>query len=753
MIYIIADDLTGACDTAVQFRKAGIRTGVILKEAVINHCEALAVSTDSRAVAPASARALVKAAIGKLPAGLYYKKIDSLCRGNPAAELDEVMAHTGAQAAFVTPAFPAAKRTLVNGKLDLSGAVIDALSVFSAIPGRKTALLSLADLRGETAENRVRDLLREGISVFLCDAENEADLDAILSCAKCAGENIVYCGSAGLAGRLAKKLGGGEAPAAPEKAKRCLTLLGTRNRATRVQAEKLAGERSAGIFRLKDEAVLAGEENAVSEAAEAVSGAFSSGEQMAVLSVGALFSDFIPTLNEEAGAKAAKIIASALGKCASIIHEKTPFDCLICSGGDTALSAFTEFGVQALLPGGELTPGMPYSRIAGGKADGMQVFTKSGGFGGENALVEAADALFGSLEPPVLGITMGDPCGIGPEVVARALNAPKCWELCRPLVIGSAAVMEKAIEITGVNLKIRAVKSVSEARFLPGEMDVLDQNSVDIATLKYGIVDPMGGEAAYRAVEKAIALAMSGEIDGTVTAPMNKEALNLAGHHYSGHTEIYADLTHTKDYAMVLAHGAFKVIHVTTHVSLRKACELCTKERVLKTIRLADSACRELGVFSPRVAVSGLNPHAGENGLFGDEELTAIGPAVEAAVAEGINAVGPLPPDTVFCKAAGGMYNIAVAMYHDQGHIPMKMAGFRYDDKTGGWSSVSGVNLTVGLPIVRSSVDHGTAFDQAGKGTASADSMVNAIEYGALLASRRKRKTPEDGAEPKGEKK
>lgn len=739
MIYIVSDDLTGACDTAVQFKNAGILTCVSIHgETEPKGFGALAFSTDSRALSPKDARERVKKAVASLPSGLFYKKIDSLCRGNPAAELDEVMNRSGAEDALVTPAFPAAGRTLVGGKLDLSGKQIDVLALFSSIPGRKAALVGLDELRSGSAKDRIARLKKGGVSIFVFDAETEADLDAALDCAERKGGKTVFCGSAGLAGRLAFRLGGGEAPSPPKEGARCLVLLGTRNQTTRVQAGRLAKERGIEIVRLGDEAVLSGEAGAGETAAKAVSSLFSAGKAMAVLAVDALFSDFVPTLNEEAGAAAGERIAAALGGCALRIFEETPFDCLICSGGDTALAVFAALGAAALIPGGELLPGMPYSTVVGGRAEGIQVFTKSGGFGGQNALVEAADALFGRRdERPVLGITMGDPSGIGPEVIAKALGRPECQKICRPLVIGSAAVMQKAVEITGAKLAIHPVSSVPEAEFLPGTMDVLDQNSVDVSRLEYGVVSKAGGEAAFLAVETAIRLALAGEIDGTVTAPLNKEALNLAGHHYSGHTEIYADLTDTRDYAMVLAHGKFRVIHATTHVSLRKACDLCKKERVLKTIRLAHAACVELGIESPRIAVSGLNPHAGENGLFGDEEINEIRPAVEAAQKEGIDAEGPLPPDTVFSKAAGGMYDIAVAMYHDQGHIPMKLAGFKYDEKTGRWSSVSGVNLTVGLPVVRSSVDHGTAFDQAGKGTASAESMFNAIEYGALLSRRR----------------
>ena len=227
------------------------------------------------------------------------------------------------------------------------------------------------------------------------------------------------------------------------------------------------------------------------------------------------------------------------------------------------------------------------------------------------------------------------------------------------------------------------------------------------------------------------------EIDATVTNALNKAAINLAGHHFAGHTEIYAHFTGTKNYTMMLAHENLRVVHVSTHVSLREACDRVKKERVLTCIKIAHDACRRLGIESPRVAVAGLNPHSGEGGLFGREEIEEITPAIEEARALGINADGPVPPDTVFSKARGGWYDIVVAMYHDQGHIPLKVTGFVYDQASGRWSNVAGVNVTLGLPIIRASVDHGTAFGHAHQGLANPVSLINAIEYAAKFAIHR----------------
>lgn len=342
-------------------------------------------------------------------------------------------------------------------------------------------------------------------------------------------------------------------------------------------------------------------------------------------------------------------------------------------------------------------------------------------------------------EKLIIGITMGDPASIGPEITVKALAKQSIYDECNPIVIGDACVMEAAKKIVGrEDIKINAVQDVKDAKFECGTIDVYDMKLVDINKLERGKVSEMAGDAAFKYVEKVINLCMAGEVDGTVTNAFNKEAINLAGHHYSGHTEIYAEMTGTKKYTMMLAHENLRVVHVSTHVPLREACDRVKKDRVLEVIRIANQACKDLGIKEPKVGVAGLNPHSGEHGMFGREEIEEITPAIEAAKAEGINADGPVPPDTIFSKARGGWYDIVVAMYHDQGHIPLKVVGFVYNQKEGKWDAVAGVNITLGLPIVRSSVDHGTAFDQAGTGEANELSLENAISYGVALSKSNK---------------
>ena len=335
---------------------------------------------------------------------------------------------------------------------------------------------------------------------------------------------------------------------------------------------------------------------------------------------------------------------------------------------------------------------------------------------------------------PLLGITMGDPGGIGPEVCAKALGDPEIFAVCRPMIVGDAAVMADAVSFCNLDLAINACRQVTDGRFATGTLDVLDLGNLPMVELRHKTVTAAQGRASFEYIDRVIALALVGEIDGTVTGPINKAAINAAGFHYAGHTEIYGEKTGTTDYAMMLADGNFRVTHVSTHVSLRQACERVKKARVLKVIQLTHMTLQGLDIHTPRIAVAGLNPHCGEGGLFGNEDDTEIAPAVEAARAAGIRVEGPLPADTIFSKMKGGMYDAVVVMYHDQGHIPAKLVGFEYDDGTDTWGHMAGVNVTIGLPIVRTSVDHGTAFDKAGEGRANPQSMVEAIKLAARLS-------------------
>ncbi len=326
---------------------------------------------------------------------------------------------------------------------------------------------------------------------------------------------------------------------------------------------------------------------------------------------------------------------------------------------------------------------------------------------------------------PIIAVTMGDPSGVGPEVIVKALARDDVRAMCRAVVIGDAARLRAAASVCGIDVDIRPTDGPQHLS--PAEspvIDVIDIGGVP-ADLPWGAVSPIAGDAAYRAIERAAALAMSGEVHAICTAPLNKEALHAAGHIFPGHTELLAHLTGTGEVSMMLEAPGLRVVHVTTHVGIIDAIARIEPGLVARTIRRADATLRRSGIAAPRLAVCGINPHAGENGLFGHgEEAAKIVPAIEVVRGEGIDAVGPLPADTLFFRARRGEFDCVVAMYHDQGHGPVKVLGLE-----------AGVNITIGLPVVRTSVDHGTAFDIAGRGVADERSMVEALRQAVSLAN------------------
>ena len=319
-------------------------------------------------------------------------------------------------------------------------------------------------------------------------------------------------------------------------------------------------------------------------------------------------------------------------------------------------------------------------------------------------------------------VTMGDPAGIGPEIVAKIFAETGMQDINHAVVVGDAAIMERAVRLLGLPLRINDISRPQEAAFEEGVIDLICASELP-EDLPFGKLDARAGAAAFEYIRRATELALERSVRAVATAPLNKEAMHLGGHKYPGHTEILAELTNTRDYAMMLVAEDLRVIHVSTHVPLREAIERVRPERELVVIRLAHETLRRIGVEEPRVAVAGLNPHAGENGLFGTEDAAFIAPAVKEARGEGIDARGPWPRDTVFSRARTGEYDIVVVQYHDQGHVPIKLLGFE-----------SGVNVTVGLPFFRTSVDHGTAFDIAGTGKADHTSMRAAVELARELA-------------------
>jgi 4-hydroxythreonine-4-phosphate dehydrogenase len=331
---------------------------------------------------------------------------------------------------------------------------------------------------------------------------------------------------------------------------------------------------------------------------------------------------------------------------------------------------------------------------------------------------------------PILAVTMGDAAGTGPELLTKAFPMPEVRAACRPVVIGDAATLQAAIAITQAPVKVRVIKSPAEATDDPGVIEVVDLANIDAAKLTRGKISPMCGQAAYEYIKRAVELTLAGESHAVVTSAINKAALHAAGHHFDGHTELLAELCGKPKVSMMLVAGKLRICHVSTHVSLREAIERARPERILSVIKIARAGVQELGIADPHIAVAGLNPHAGEGGIFGDEEIKYITPAIEQARSLGYRVSGPFAGDTVFFRTLQGQFDCAIAMYHDQGHVAAKMLGI--------WL---GVNVTLGLPIIRTSVEHGTDFDNAGTGRGDPRSLVQALLLGATIAANRLRST------------
>ena len=319
---------------------------------------------------------------------------------------------------------------------------------------------------------------------------------------------------------------------------------------------------------------------------------------------------------------------------------------------------------------------------------------------------------------------MGDPCGIGPEVVAKALASGSVYPICRPVVVGNCLVMKQAVKLTGVPLSIREVDSPIQAGKRPDLIDMLDIHNLNLEDVTIGQISPICGRAAMEWVTKAGELALEAQVQALATAPVNKEAASLAGYTSIGHMELLQELAHAREVATMLMSGPLRVVHLTTHRSLRRACGYVTKENILAKLELTHESFEQWGLPKPRIGVAALNPHSSDGGLLGNEEAEEIEPAVEEAKHRGIQAQGPVSADVVFYQAIEGHYDVVLAMYHDQGHIPIKVYGFE-----------KSVTANLGLPFVRTSVDHGTAFDIAGKGVAQHQSMVEAISVAVALCT------------------
>lgn len=761
-LLIIADDLSGTADCAVTGTRHGLRSVIrldVASTAATDSAAVLAVDTDTRHQAPAVAAGTVGQVWTAHAGGRHvYKKIDSALRGNVTAEVAALVPLAGM--AIVAPAFPGAGRTTRDARQYIEGVPMAVSEVWrnEHITGQGDLRAMLSDA-GLCVAHIPLDKVREGVAslhdalaasqrrqcqAVVCDSETDADL-GIVAAASVTLANVFWVGSAGLAAPLIKalprSLPDSSAIDVPESAvvpmaavhpRGVLTVVGSMSSISHRQAAALQAKEPGpfDLFEVSAQALLDPADATMPALGSRVTHALMRGRH-AVVSLSQ--AERIPVSD---GALLARRLAERLAPAGE--HAAA----LIATGGETARALLAEMGITQLDAIDEIESGVPLLVASHGRRT-LPVVTKAGSFGQPDTLSRAWRTLISMQQAdvraarqsseeeamtyrPVIGITMGDATGVGPELIMKSLAHASVYDGCRPLVIGDSRRLVDAGRRAGVDLDVRSIATPAQAHFRHGEVDCIDLELIP-ADLPYGTLSAIAGDAAYQYIARTVELTSAGELDAICTAPLNKEALHAGGHVFPGHTEMLAHLTGVPEVSMMLVAPKLRVIHVTTHMGLLDAIRRIEPGLVQRTIERAHETLVRAGIASPRIGVCGINPHAGENGLFGyGEEEEKIVPAVEVLRARGWNVEGPLPADTLFFRAGRGDFDVVVAMYHDQGHGPVKVMGLE-----------AGVNVTVGLPVIRTSVDHGTAFDIAGKGIADERSMLEALRRARDLATRR----------------
>jgi len=757
-ILIIADDLTGAADCGMACANSGLSTVVMLGN-TNNPIDAdvLSVDADTRSMDPKQAvgeTALLMRRYMSDPEQIVFKKLDSALRGNVGAELAAVLKTQRSLSsqhrhiiAVLAPAFPANGRTTLHGRQLLNGRPLEEMEIWrregkhgsshiSEIlndAGMRSAILTLDAIRSKDGSlPKEMSRLAEDVDVLVCDAETDHDLYAISLATAALGQGTVWAGSAGLAYHLpkavdlsAKAPANGSQPFAPGPT---LFVIGSASAISCEQTKVLSSSAEVVAIAIPPPDLLTGAQSTKMRKHKL--------QLTEALNAGR---DVLITLDRENEFKLSdgRLLSSALAQLVASVADR--IGAFVTTGGETARCVLQTWGVVGLRLIKELEPGLPFS-ITENWCKRLPVITKAGDFGNSRTLLHCREFLRGleraayqestskALDSPIIAITMGDAAGVGPEVIMKTLAHTELYQQCQPLVIGDAERLREAGRVVGSRLEVRSlsVEEVGRAAYKSGTVDCIDLKLVP-KNLAWGKISPTAGDAAFRYLEVAAKFARSGKVGAICTAPLNKEALHAGGHKYPGHTEILAALTGIPEVSMMLVTHKLRVIHVTTHIGLLDAIARIEPELVERTIARGHGALEKSGIANPRIGVCGINPHAGENGLFGHgEEGYKIKPAIEACRKRGWNIEGPLPADTLFYRAQRGDFDLVVAMYHDQGHGPVKVLGLE-----------AGVNITVGLPVIRTSVDHGTAFDIAGTGKADEQSMLEAMRQAIQLANRK----------------
>ncbi|HKU10644.1 MAG TPA: 4-hydroxythreonine-4-phosphate dehydrogenase PdxA [Sinomonas sp.] len=754
-VLVQADDFSGAAEVGQQFAARGFSTRITLTTAeaplprsACGGCEVAVVDTHTRGLsapaASAAVKTVVKSALAHLGGrALIFKKTDSLWRGNLGPELT-ALGELGYHV-VLAGALPALKRTVMGSKPFVEGRTLLSSGLWNAESRRPPEdlvelfpasthirFVQLAEVRSADFTGRLKDALRGTVPVIaVVDGETEADLAAVVETLAgldfFVGRPVALAGTGQLAGLLAHRLAEEAAQTAqfpPDRAPTSrvtsrpgavLAIVGSASPVARRQVEHLV---EAG-FDVVD--LPSG-----TEEAESIREALAEGRSIALTVAGAVDP-----------ARSGEIVAH-LARLTREVQKDLRTD-LILTGGETAREVLDALGICSLVP----HTAVQHGAVVSTADDGRLVATKPGSFGDPLALAELYRAIQlcratqqkeetpevrmtnENDDRPFLAVTMGDGAGVGPEVTVGALTHPGAYADSRPVVIGDAPRLRLAAEALGATPEIATVHAVNEAVFTPNRINVIDPELLP-EDLPWGQESAKAGNAAFHYVRIACELAMAGKVQGICTAPLNKAALHKAGHIFPGHTELLAHFMGVDEVSMMLSTPKVKVIHVTTHVGLVDAIRMIEPGLVERTVRRGAEAMKRAGVAEPRIGVCAINPHAGENGLFGyGEEEEKIVPAIERLRADGIDARGPLPADTAFFLAGRGDYDLIVAMYHDQGHGPVKVLGIE-----------EGVNITVGLPVIRTSVDHGTAFDIAGQGIVDVRSMIEALRQAAEMSPR-----------------
>jgi 4-hydroxythreonine-4-phosphate dehydrogenase len=734
VIHAVADDLSGAAEVAVLLET---RTLVVTGPA---HGAVCVTDLDARHLPADEVAARVRAAL--VPGARVFVKIDSLLRGPVAALVGAV------GPVVVAAALPALDRTVVDGVVSVAGRALGSVqawaagdaptSVGAALSPLVTVVVPLAVVRSAGLADVLRAAVADGV-VPVCDATTDADLDAIVAAVP---DGVALAGSGGLAAALGRSLRAGVSRAAsgppestlPAGTDRTGPLPGVGPGESPLRSGKPSESpiHPVVVVGTAEASALAQVRRLVSSGATDIPipvAALLGGADPAPISAALRHAPVILRPTGDVDPARSRALAAGLARLAADVVRGTTIP-LALTGGETARHVLDALGVRTLHPLDSVHHGAVRSRTD----DGRFVVTRPGSFGEPDSLISIVAALRGgqptegispmtSTTTPLIAVTMGDGAGVGPEVVVGALVEPR--DDCRPVVVGDAARLRAAAEVLGLTPEIVTVERVPDAVFTPGRVNVIDLGLLP-ADLPWGKLSSVAGNAAYEYVRVAAELAMAGEVQGICTAPLNKEAMHAAGHRYPGHTELLAHFCGVEEVSMMLSTPTVRVIHVTTHIGLIDAVNRIEPGLVERTVRRGHDALRRAGVEHPRIGVCGINPHAGEGGLFGyGEEEEKIVPAIERLRAAGIDAHGPLPADTAFFVAGRGDYDLVVAMYHDQGHGPVKILGIE-----------AGVNITVGLPVIRTSVDHGTAFDIAGTGKVDVRSMIEALRQAAQMSPR-----------------